>query len=173
MTLRSRCAATASKTPTRLRANLYALDKGRTSWTRNTVLIVDEAAMISTEALGKLASAARHAGAKLILAGDDAQLASIERGGTFETLRQKHGAAILSDVQRVKNVAEQAAWGEMHKGDFRPALEIADKAGNIHWSTQAERHAQADGRAVHRRRCRRRRTRSVSCSPRPMPTLRR
>src|SRR5271168_1606969 len=113
-----------------------ALDKGRTSWTRNTVIIVDEAAMISTEALGKLASAASHAGAKLILAGDDAQLASIERGGTFETLRQKHGAAILSDVQRVKNVAEQKAWGEMHKGDFRPALEIADKAGNIHWSTR-------------------------------------
>jgi AAA domain/Relaxase/Mobilisation nuclease domain len=112
------------------------LAKGRTSWTRNTVLVVDEAAMISTEALGRLASAARHAGAKLILAGDDAQLASIERGGTFETLRQKHGAAILSDVQRVKNVAEQAAWGEMHKGDFRPALEIADKAGNIHWSTR-------------------------------------
>jgi hypothetical protein len=117
-------------------SELIALDKGRTKWTRDTVLVVDEAAMISTEALGKLASAARHAGAKLILAGDDAQLASIERGGTFETLREKHGAAILSDVQRVKNVAEQAAWGEMHKGDFRPALDIADKAGNIHWSTR-------------------------------------
>jgi len=117
-------------------SEFIARDKGHTKWTRNTILIVDEAAMISTEALGKLASAARHAGAKLIPAGDDAQLPSIERGGTFETLRQKHGAAILSDVQRVKDVAEQKAWGEMHKGDFRPALEIADKAGNIHWSTR-------------------------------------
>jgi hypothetical protein len=117
-------------------SEFIALEKGRTSWTRDTVVIVDEAAMVSTENLGRLASAARHAGAKLILAGDDAQLASIERGGTFETLRQTHGAAILADVQRVKNVAEQKAWGEMHKGDFRPALEIADKAGNIHWTTR-------------------------------------
>ena len=117
-------------------SEFIALDKGRTSWNRDTVLVVDEAAMISTENLGKLASAARRAGAKLILAGDDAQLASIERGGTFETLRQKHGAAILSDVQRVSSPEEQAAWGKMHGGDFRPALEIADKAGNIHWSTR-------------------------------------
>src|SRR5271168_4073423 len=117
-------------------SEFYDLDKGRTSWTKNTILIVDEAAMVSTEALGKLASAARHAGAKLIPAGDDAQLPSIDRGGTFETLRQKHGAAILSDVQRVEDLAEQKAWGLMHKGDFRPALEIADKAGNIHWSTK-------------------------------------
>ena len=117
-------------------SEFIALEKGRTRWTRDTVVIVDEAAMISTENLARLASTAKQAGAKLILAGDDAQLASIERGGTFETLRQAHGAAILSDVQRVKNVAEQAAWGEMHKGDFRPALDIADKAGNIHWSTR-------------------------------------
>ena len=112
------------------------LDKGRTSWTRNTVLDRGRGRDDFDGGAWQLASAARHAGAKLILAGDDAQLASIERGGTFETLRQKHGAAILSDVQRVKNVAEQKAWGEMHKGDFRPALEIADKAGNIHWSTR-------------------------------------
>ena len=117
-------------------SEFIALEKGRTSWNRDTVLVVDEAAMISTENLGRLASAARSAGAKLILAGDDAQLASIERGGTFETLRQKHGAAILSDVQRVSSPKEQAAWGEMHGGDFRPALEIADKAGHIHWSTR-------------------------------------
>ena len=117
-------------------SEFIALEKGRTSWTRDTVVIVDEAAMISTENLARLASTAKQAGAKLILAGDDAQLSSIERGGTFETLRQAHGAAILSDVQRVKNVAEQAAWGEMHKGDFRPALEIANKAGHIHWSTR-------------------------------------
>jgi hypothetical protein len=118
-------------------SEFIALEKGRTSWTRDTVVIVDEAAMISTDNLARLTATAKAAGAKLILAGDDKQLASIERGGTFEILRQAHGAAILSDVQRVKNVAEQAAWGEMHnKGDFRPALEIADKAGNIHWSTR-------------------------------------
>src|SRR5271166_5531091 len=98
--------------------------------------MVDEAAMISTEQLGKLAAAAKRAGAKVILAGDDAQLSSIERGGIFETLRQTHGAAILRDVQRVQNPEEQKAWGKMHGGDFRPALELFDKAGQIHWTTR-------------------------------------
>jgi hypothetical protein len=115
---------------------LNALEKGRTSWNKNTVLIVDEAAMVSDENLARITTAAKQAGAKLILAGDDAQLPSIERAGSFETLRQRFGAAILSEVQRVKDVAEQAVWGKMHKGDFREMLAKADQAGNIHWSAK-------------------------------------
>jgi len=102
-------------------------------------LIVDEAAMIATEHLGQLAAAARKAGAKLILAGDDAQLSSIERGGMFETLRLQHGAAILQDVQRVSSAEQKAAFGQMHRGEFRGALQTFDKAGGIHWaSTQSD-----------------------------------
>ena len=83
--------------------------------------------MVSTENLAKLAAAAQQAGAKLILAGDDKQLASIERGGMFETLRQTHGAAILEDVQRVKDVEQKAAFNGMHEGEFREALESSTK----------------------------------------------
>ena len=57
-------------------SEMNALEKGRTSWTRDTVLIVDEAAMISTKELARVAAAARDAGAKLILAGDDKQLSA-------------------------------------------------------------------------------------------------
>ena len=117
-------------------SQLNAIDKGRSAWTRDTVLIVDEAAMISTENLGRLAGAAKQSGAKLILAGDDKQLASIERGGMFETLRQSHGAAILSEVQRVKDPAQQAAWNQMHKGSFAEALQTFDKAGGVHWTNR-------------------------------------
>ncbi len=118
---------------------LLALDTGRnggrTSWTRGTVLIVDEAAMVSTEALARLASAAKQSGAKLILAGDDKQLSSIERGGMFETLRQTHGAAVLKDVQRVKDPEQQAAFNAMHEGGFLQALKTFEKAGGVHWTT--------------------------------------
>ena len=90
--------------------------------------------MISTKHLGQLAEAAQKAGAKLILAGDDAQLSSIERGGMFETLRQQQGAAILSEVQRVKDIDQQKAFNQMHKGEFREALAIFDKRGGVHIS---------------------------------------
>jgi hypothetical protein len=114
-------------------AALKAMENGRTGWTRNTVLIVDEAAMLSTKDLAALAAGAREAGAKLILAGDDKQLASIERGGMFETLRQHHGAAVLKEVWRVKDAEQQAAFNKMHEGEFLRALQTFEKNGGIHW----------------------------------------
>jgi AAA domain-containing protein/relaxase-like protein len=118
----------------RLRGGRLAQD----AWNSKTVLIVDEAAMIATEHLAKLAAAARASGAKLILAGDDKQLGSIERGGMFETLRLSHGAAILKDVQRVKDAAQKVAFGEMHEGEFSGALKIAEKAGRLHWAEKQD-----------------------------------
>ena len=117
-------------------SELTALEQGRDAWSKNTVVIVDESAMLSTAALSRVMEAAKDAGAKLILAGDDAQLSSIERGGMFETLRQNHGAAILSEVQRVKDSQQQAAFNQMHKGEFAEALQTFDKAGGIHWTTR-------------------------------------
>jgi hypothetical protein len=115
-------------------AEMFALEKGRTSWNAKTVLVIDEAGMISTEQLARVAAAAKQAGAKLILAGDDRQLGSIERGGMFETLRQSHGAAILKEVQR--NKAHAAAYNEMHDYKFLDALKTFEKAGGIHWTTR-------------------------------------
>jgi ATP-dependent exoDNAse (exonuclease V) alpha subunit len=115
-------------------SELKGLENGRSAWNKNTVLIVDEAAMVATEHLAQVAAAARAAGAKLILAGDDAQLSSIERGGMFETLRQTHGAAILQDVQRVSTAEQKAAFNQMHRGEFKGALQTFDKAGGIHWT---------------------------------------
>jgi hypothetical protein len=115
-------------------SELMRIENGRGTWDRNTVLIVDEAAMVSTDNLAKLAAAARQSGAKLILAGDDRQLGAIERGGMFETLRQSHGAAILKEVQRVKDQDQQRVFGEMHEGEFLGALQLSDKAGRLHWT---------------------------------------
>ena len=68
-------------------AELGAWKEARAAWNKKTVVVVDEAAQVSTDLLGRVVAAAEKSGAKLILAGDDAQLGSIERGGLFETLR--------------------------------------------------------------------------------------
>jgi ATP-dependent exoDNAse (exonuclease V) alpha subunit len=67
-------------------SELFRLN-GRTSWDRRTVVVVDEAAMLDSRVTGELLAEARRARAKVILAGDDRQLASIERGGLFSELR--------------------------------------------------------------------------------------
>ena len=81
-------------------AALFALKNGRDAWDKRTVVIVDEAAMLDTRVTGELLAAARQAGAKVILAGDDRQLASIERGGLFSEMRQRHGSAEITEVTR-------------------------------------------------------------------------
>ena len=72
--------------------------------------MVDEAAMLDSRVTGELLAAARQAGAKVILAGDDRQLASIERGGLFTEMRQRHGAAEITEVTR-QRVDWQRAGG--------------------------------------------------------------
>ena len=122
------------------RANtiMKELENGAAAWNRKTVVVVDEAAMVSTELLGQVVRAAVRAGAKLILAGDDAQLGSIERGGLFETLRLHHGCAVLQQVMRVKDAAQQAAFNEMHKGKFRAALDTFAEAGGMVWTEKQD-----------------------------------
>jgi hypothetical protein len=117
-------------------SELWGLDHGKKQWNAKSVIVVDEAAMLSTEALARVTAAAKKAGAKLILAGDDKQLSSIERGGMFETLRQSHGAAILKEVQRNKQAEQKAAYNQMHEGRFLEPLKTFEKAGGIHWTTR-------------------------------------
>ena len=115
-------------------AELMRLDNGRSEWNPRTVIMVDEAAMLSTKHLARLMQKADASGAKLILAGDDKQLASIERGGMFGALRAAHGAAELHNVYRVADADQKLAFNAMHEGDFRAALEIYDRRGAIHWN---------------------------------------
>ena len=115
-------------------AALFALKNGRTAWDRKTVVIVDEAAMSDARITGELLAAARQAGAKLILAGDDRQLASIERGGLFTELKQRHGAADISTVTRQRVDWQRQAAHDLAEGRFAEAVAAFDKAGAITWT---------------------------------------
>jgi Ti-type conjugative transfer relaxase TraA len=119
-------------------SELKRLESGAGSWDRRTVLIVDEAGMLSTKHLAAVVGHARTAGAKLILAGDDKQLASIERGGLFGALKEKHAGAELHEIVRVSDAEQKRAFNLMHKGEFLPALSIFSLQGAIRWSGRDE-----------------------------------
>lgn len=124
-------------------SEMKRLEAGTQVWTRKDVLIVDEAAMLATQHLAGVFSKARQAGAKVIIAGDDRQLPSIERGGMFEPLCALHQAAELHTVQRVQDSDEQRAFNLMHEGKFRAALDIFAQKGAIHWSQTTDQAAEA------------------------------
>ena len=74
--------------------------------------------MLDTKLMAMITAHAHEAGAKLILAGDDRQLSSIERGGMFGALKDRHGAAELSEVKRQHKLDERRAAEMMARRQF-------------------------------------------------------
>src|SRR5271170_3381843 len=126
-----------------LHSELFALNNGRRTWDKQTVVVVDEAAMLDTKLMAMVTAHAHDAGAKLILVGDDRQLSSIDRGGLFAVLKDRHGAAALAQVRRQFKLDERRAAEMMAEGNFDAALSIYNDKGAITW-TRTEREARAE-----------------------------
>jgi Ti-type conjugative transfer relaxase TraA len=115
-------------------SELFALKNGRRQWDGRTVVMVDEAAMIDTKLMAELTRHASATGAKLILVGDDRQLASIDRGGMFGALKDRYGAAGITEVTRQHKDEERRASSMMAEGNFADALAIYQEKGDIQWT---------------------------------------
>jgi conjugative relaxase-like TrwC/TraI family protein len=87
-----------------------------------TVLVVDEAGMLGSRKLARLLDHAEHAGAKVVLVGDDRQLAAIEAGGGFRGLRLRLGASVLEENRRQQEPWERQAVEHLRDGDLEQAL---------------------------------------------------
>ena len=109
---------------------------------RGQLVIVDEASLAGTFALDELVSAAREAGAKVLLVGDWAQLSALEAGGAFRLLVADRGDMVpeLGDVQRF-----QAEWEKAASLGLRLGKEDAISAYEAHGRvTGGEREALLD-----------------------------
>ncbi|WP_109235096.1 AAA family ATPase [Orientia tsutsugamushi] len=77
---------------------------------QDSLIVVDEAGMVGTKAYAELFRVVRNNNCQLILAGDEKQLASIERGGMFEMLSNNFGSHVLIDIRRQsENWSREAA----------------------------------------------------------------
>ena len=121
-----------------LHSALFALKNGRDSWNRETLLMVDEAAMTGSPIAAELLRYAEEAGAKIIPVGDGGQLASIERGGLFSEFYDRHGAAELTQVLRQRDAEHKTAAEMLARGEFKDALDIFEKGGCLHWENHQE-----------------------------------
>jgi conjugative relaxase-like TrwC/TraI family protein len=85
------------------------LDRGQEQLDARTVLVVDEAGMLGSRKLGRLLEHAQQAQAKVVLVGDDRQLAPIDAGGGFRALRLRLGASELTENRRQHQAWEREA----------------------------------------------------------------
>jgi hypothetical protein len=98
------------------------LDKGQEQLDARTVLVVDEAGMVGSRKLGRLLEHAHHAQAKVVLVGDDRQLAAIDAGGGFRALRLRLGASELTENRRQQQAWEREALELVRSGLVEDAV---------------------------------------------------
>ncbi|SPR02255.1 conjugal transfer protein TraA [Orientia tsutsugamushi] len=79
---------------------LFKLYNGKVTLKKRSLLVVDEAAMIGTSDYLELFKVAKKYSCNLVLAGDERQLLSIDRGGVFAVLAEKFCSCVLSDTKR-------------------------------------------------------------------------
>jgi ATP-dependent exoDNAse (exonuclease V) alpha subunit len=98
------------------------LDRGHESLSDRTVLVVDEAGMLGSRKLSRLLDHAQHAHAKVVLVGDDPQLAPIDAGGGFRALRLRLGASELVENRRQHQAWEREALELVRSGLVEEAV---------------------------------------------------
>jgi conjugative relaxase-like TrwC/TraI family protein len=98
------------------------LDKGHEQLDARTVLVVDEAGMLGSRKLTRLLEHAQQAQAKVVLVGDDRQLAAIDAGGGFRALRLRLGASELVENRRQHQAWEREALELVRSGLVEEAV---------------------------------------------------
>ncbi len=103
---------------------LFKLYNGKANLPRNTTLVVDEAGMVGNSDYLELLKVARSNNCNLILAGDERQLTSVERGGMFAVLASKFGSYELSSIRRQNKVWAREMASCFAKSDIAGGLRL-------------------------------------------------
>jgi len=117
---------------------LFSYKNNRDTLNSNTLVVVDEAAMLGTEVSVELFNVIKTTGAKLVLVGDDRQLSSVERGGTFRTLTKRYESVELNEVRRQTIHWQKAVSEDLSKGDIKNAVRLLQTHDRIDWKETKE-----------------------------------
>ncbi len=120
----------------------HALDRGA-ALSRGGVLVVDEAGMVGTRDLARLAEAAHHSESKLVLVGDDRQLPEINAGGAYRALADRLGATELREVRRQRHAWDRDALNALRDGQTGRFAREYHEHGRIVVASTAEDARQA------------------------------
>lgn len=110
----------------------HAWAQGREQLGPRDVLVVDEAGMIGSRQMERVLSAARDAGAKVVLVGDPEQLQAIEAGAAFRSITKRHGAAEITEIRRQREDWQRDATRQLATGRTGEAVHAYDQAGMVH-----------------------------------------
>jgi conjugative relaxase-like TrwC/TraI family protein len=117
---------------------LTDIDRGAVELSGRSILLVDEAAMVSLQDTAGLIRAAEAAGAKLVLVGDPEQLGSIEAGGLFAAIAERTDPIVLDEVIRHEYELDRDAAKRIREGEGREAISLYRSAERVVVAENAE-----------------------------------
>ncbi|MEL7113321.1 MAG: Ti-type conjugative transfer relaxase TraA, partial [Pseudomonadota bacterium] len=100
-----------------------ALTHDRVEMNKNQVFVVDEAGMVGSRQLSRLARNVEAVGAKLVLSGDPDQLTPISAGAAMRAIVERTGYAEVSGIRRQKEDWQKDASLNFARGDIAAGLE--------------------------------------------------
>ncbi len=98
---------------------------------RHCVVVVDEASVMPTRALERLAHAAAWRSARLVLVGDRAQLPAIDAGGGFAALADRLGAVELTENRRQATELQRSIACHLAEGRAADAVALLSENGRL------------------------------------------
>jgi conjugative relaxase-like TrwC/TraI family protein len=105
---------------------------------KSSVLVVDEAGMIATPDLEKIAHLCYERGVKLVLIGDERQLQPIGPGAPFMELGKRYGQAELKEIRRQNDAWARKAVKDLAEGRAQEALQAFVQKGLVKVSETKE-----------------------------------
>lgn len=117
---------------------LIDLKREKTNLDEKTVVVVDEAGMVGSRDMYKLVKCVQDAGAKMILVGDERQLAPVESGAPFSDMKARFGYAELTQVRRQKDEKDVEIANLLRNGEAATAKKemLEKKAWHVAKTTE-------------------------------------
>ncbi|MBZ9603375.1 Ti-type conjugative transfer relaxase TraA [Phyllobacterium chamaecytisi] len=106
-------------------------NEGRNQLDARTVLVLDEAGMVSSRQMALFVEAVTKAGAKLVLIGDPEQLQPIEAGAAFRAVADRIGYAELETIYRQREQWMRDASLDLARGNVGKAVDAYRANGKM------------------------------------------
>jgi len=130
---------TASKIPSRTLASLEASWKaGYEPIGYGDVVVIDEAGMVGTKQLSRIAGQLQQRGCKLVLVGDPDQLQPIQAGTPFKDISENIGTARLTEIRRQKFDWQRQASRDLADGNTEIAMNSYADHAAVHEAQDRE-----------------------------------
>ena len=117
-----------------IKGMLFKLLNGRFNLPKNSLIVVDEAGMVGNDDMRELLRVAATRKCNAILAGDEKQQASVQRGGMFEGFADRYGSSTILDIQRQDSNWGKAVAMALSNGHVQTGISVLEKEGRIKWS---------------------------------------